>query len=298
MRMNADKLIKLYEKSYYHEIEMREKINSRMQLPLAIIIAEITLLSYCLQKSTVTIDSSWLYIFTWASMVSSGIIIIFATYFFVRSIYNHVYQFMPQPYQTEKYRKTLIETYESYGNDNNGLADNYFNDYITKYYIECSSTNCIINDRRSALIHKTYTCLIFASISLLGSFLLVHIIDKNTRAALKHVISQCSPVNKPDDSGEPNRLSQEGAKNDTGTVPGATTSSPSATQEISAGGSRAFSTRDTSEAKGKMNDGRTGTNKESASPSATTENAFSQGGDRSSKTFNPDRRPEKGVNNR
>jgi len=50
--MNRDNLFKFYEKLYFHEIEMREKLNARIQIYLAIIAALFSLIAFILKNVT------------------------------------------------------------------------------------------------------------------------------------------------------------------------------------------------------------------------------------------------------
>ena len=50
--MNKDDLFKFYEKLYFHEIEMREKLNARIQIYLAIIAALFSLIAFTFKNVT------------------------------------------------------------------------------------------------------------------------------------------------------------------------------------------------------------------------------------------------------
>jgi hypothetical protein len=48
--MSKNPLFDLYEKLYFHEIEVREKLGGRLQTPMAIIVSLIGVLTYLLQN--------------------------------------------------------------------------------------------------------------------------------------------------------------------------------------------------------------------------------------------------------
>lgn len=288
--MHKDDLIKLYEKSYYHEIEMREKINSRMQLPLAIIVAEISLLGYCIQKSTANVDD--------------GILIIVSSYFFIRAIYNNQYTFLPAPSETEDYRNELIKTYEDY-DEKDELVDTYFDAYISSYYIKCATANCNVNDLRSAKLHKAFTCFIIAAISLLITFVLVHFIDKNTRNALNHVVSQCVPGTSSKNVQQPQKNEIAGASNDQETLRKTSTATTATSTEIHQGGTRSASAtqgttsiQESTKTNGEIEDGRQGTTKDSSATATASENTSGKGRRRYPKTESNHGQAKEGIKNK
>jgi len=179
--MEDDKLFELYEKLYFHEVESRDKISGRLQIPLAIILTIIGVIANITKGLSFNISSAWGYLF-WIVFVLTIVLFIFSVTYFIRSFYGHSYQFLPQASETENYRQTLIKTYEEY-KDGDELSRKYFNEYLFKYYNECSSTNTQINDRRSEALHKCNTYLILSTLPLVIAFLLFTLggIDKNSK---------------------------------------------------------------------------------------------------------------------
>lgn len=158
--MNRDDLFKFYEKLYFHEIEMREKLNDRIQIYLAIIAVLFSLIAFIL-KNVTKLEFAGTG-FSFIIILAVDIIFLFiAIYYFIRSWYNYEYAFLPSANDTEEYRNLLIETYKGY-NQAESLVENTLKEYIYKYYAECSSTNTRNNDQRSLFFHKTATVLIFS----------------------------------------------------------------------------------------------------------------------------------------
>ena len=156
--MERKDVFQLYEKLYFHEIESREKLNSRLQTPITLIVSFVGVLAFLLQNyghrgfSTAAIVFSVL-------IISSSVALTVATVFFIRSWYNNTYSFLPAAQLTENYRQSLIKLYEPYENGAQ-LASDYFSDYVMEYYIRNSSANTECNDRRSIYFHKTNGALI------------------------------------------------------------------------------------------------------------------------------------------
>lgn len=169
--MNSDKVFELYEKLYFHEIEAREKIAARLQIPLAILLSIISV--YALFFRGLYLDfKSWssFDLFFAIFMFVSVILFCLSSYFFIRAFYGHTYEFLPLAKDSEKYRQDLVETYKSYGNCDQ-LVKHYFKEYIFTYYSDCASKNASINDKRSERLHKCNTFIILNSIPLVLAFI-------------------------------------------------------------------------------------------------------------------------------
>ena len=107
--MSKNPLFDLYEKLYFHEIEVRERLGSRLQTPLAIIVSLIGVLAYLFQNFAQ--DHIALNVFMFLGLLGlSTVALLVAVYFFIRSWYGHTYAFLPSADATEQYRKLLQRT--------------------------------------------------------------------------------------------------------------------------------------------------------------------------------------------
>ncbi|MFH2135837.1 MAG: hypothetical protein ABII81_11805 [Pseudomonadota bacterium] len=166
--MASESQIELYEKLYFHEIEVRENLNGRLQLPMAIIVSLAGVLGYLIQNVDDRQFSASLAIFTITIFLSS-VTLLTAIFFFVRSWFNHTYAFFPSAKDTEEYRNLLASTYLGF-EDGKQLANQYFEEYIQNNFINCSTQNTQCNDIRSLNLHKTNGTLIIATILVFASF--------------------------------------------------------------------------------------------------------------------------------
>jgi hypothetical protein len=163
-------VLQLYEKLYFHEVDSREKLNARLQMPLALIISLIGVVAFLLQNyehRAFTPSATLFSLFLTAAIVA----LIAAIYFFILSWYGNTYAFVPSATEIEKYRQTLYTTYEPY-DKGNALAANYFHDYLLRSYIDSSSVNTACNDNRSVSLHKTNTALIVTAVITFVAFLM------------------------------------------------------------------------------------------------------------------------------
>jgi hypothetical protein len=185
--MKESELFELYERLYFHELEVRDGLDARLQMPMAIIVAVSGAIAFLLQniESPSILLKSWLFV---VPTVVSAIALIFAVYFFIRSWYGHEYAFIPSASEAEEYRKKLIKTYKPYRGGSR-LVTRYFRKYLYDYYVELSSNNTQINDQRSLYIHKARTCLIAAVSLLFVSFLVFYFseLDKSKHSKVSNV---------------------------------------------------------------------------------------------------------------
>lgn len=183
--MSMNPLIDLYEKLYFHEIEVREKLGGRLQTPMAIVVSLIGVLTYLLQNfdkgRTSTSTVAFLFLFA-----ISIVTLVTAVYFFVRSWYGNTYAFLPSAAATEEYRQLLQKTYEKY-KDGDSLAETYLNDYLCTKYIECATQNTQCNDLRSLHLHKTNGTLIASTVLIAVTFLVFFMGDLDRAKASKPI---------------------------------------------------------------------------------------------------------------
>ncbi|MBF0462469.1 MAG: hypothetical protein HQL87_13875 [Magnetococcales bacterium] len=198
--MKENDLFQFYEKLYFHEIDSREKLNSRLQTPLTLIISLIGVHAFLLQNYGHSGFSNTVILFT-CLVVLSAATLVRAIVCFVKSWHNNEYVLLPAAQETEEYRRLLDETYESYdaGND---LSSRYFLDYLLSSFIRCSSENTQCNDRRSIWLHKTNTAIIATTIIVFCAFLAFFFGDLDKDNVKK--ITEVSIVN-PITLGCPNR---------------------------------------------------------------------------------------------
>lgn len=178
--MNDEKRFELYEKLYFHEVEAREKISSRLQIPLALLLSVTSVYAILVKGISFENGSLWNFCFGGFFLFSVALFITSASYF-VKSFYGHTYEFIPSALTTESYRNKLIETYSDY-DECDELVDKHFNEYIFRYYNECSSANTVVNDKRSEFLHKCNTYLILTALPLAIAFLIFTLsgVDKNS----------------------------------------------------------------------------------------------------------------------
>lgn len=191
--LEYDELLEFYEKHYFHEVDMREKLLARVQISLAMFVSVCSLLSYMLSNIK-TFD--WMSIecrvFAGA-MVLCFIFLMAAFVFFLKSFFNYTYQFLPTAKKTEEYRLKLIETYQPY-EERDELVKKYFKQYLFNLYIQCTTINSENNELRSAHFHNTNKMLIPAFLFVLIALMFFYFGKINQDEPKEVKVSVTSPI--------------------------------------------------------------------------------------------------------
>jgi hypothetical protein len=167
---NAD-LRKFYEKLYFQEVEARERIHARLQLPLTLMLAIIGAIAFLLQNFDYQAGRWTALRVVFLFLLACGsITLILAMKWFVDALYNNEYYFLPDSSKTADYKDLLEETYKDYPQSSRLVAD-AMDKYLTDYYIEYAAFNTAVNDRRSAFIHRCTGAIIASAVLFIASFL-------------------------------------------------------------------------------------------------------------------------------
>lgn len=150
----------LYEKLYFNEIEMREKLYARSQLPLAVLVVLVGLVIYVFKNMSLNqYDTLSLIFFTF--FLAALVALVFAVYCFVRSWHGYKYKFLPSTSELEAYRKKIYNLYSPYPERETWVSET-MQDTLIEYYTDYTAVNEVNNEKRSAYLYKTSKYLIIA----------------------------------------------------------------------------------------------------------------------------------------
>lgn len=165
-----DEEYKLYEKIYFAEADRKEKLISRLNLPLAMIVALLSFLSYLLPKAPPTETTAGLYF--WILYLAAGFFAIRAMWHFARAWRVHLEDLaVPVAEKLETHRKALIDYYDG----SIEQANSFFMQIMMDYYVMGATRNTENNDRRSSELDALSKNVIYAVILSLMSFLPVYV---------------------------------------------------------------------------------------------------------------------------
>jgi hypothetical protein len=166
-----------YERVYFGELEMREKIVARMQVPLAIILSLFGALSYmCL-----AIDFSkrgWVWYMFIVLMAVGVWFAARAARLLFQVLSGHAYRFMPSLLEYEDFRRASIAKFRDVEGAEQWLDSwvmTTMNREITRQFVTCSSYNAGINVDRSTRSWKAHTLLLRSGIITALAFVLFYL---------------------------------------------------------------------------------------------------------------------------
>lgn len=159
--MNIDKRVEYYEKCYLFELERREKLNARLNVPMGVIVANFGLIGYLLK----TLPVEFLGIYT-ITLVLSVFALLFGCYHFKNCWSGITDKFMPTLEEIETYHSVLVEHYDGCDNSDE-LVKVAFYDFLLTSYAEYGTFNAKNNDFRSTQLYKSVRAI---SVSLALSF--------------------------------------------------------------------------------------------------------------------------------
>lgn len=156
---------KLYEKMYVYENDRKEKLIARLNLPLAMIVALLSFLSYMLNSAPRSDDSMGA-VFFWVFYLCSCCCILCALWSFKNawSVRNQDLA-IPVARELEAYRQEVVGCYTE-----ESEANEYFMSVVLRYYIEGATRNARNNDERSEYLNSLSKFVIYAIVLALLSF--------------------------------------------------------------------------------------------------------------------------------
>lgn len=146
--MKEEERFDFYEKLYFHELDRKEKLISRLNMPMVMLVGLLSFFGYMLNKAPSAQDG-WHGVFFWTLYDCAFICLLVSSWFFKaawgRGSYDYV---LPVLDVLEKYRVTLCSYYLGEP-DAEKLCDTQYKEVIEQYYIKGGTTNAQNNDIRT-----------------------------------------------------------------------------------------------------------------------------------------------------
>ena len=147
--MNEESRFLFYERIYFYELERKEKLISRLNLPLTILVVLLSFFSYMLGNAPTT-DDGYVGVFFWVFYFCALICLLRGAYYFWISWQLPDFdKGLPTLIAMEAYRADATAHFAIHG-ENTDDAETYFKSVILNYYIEGASVNTENNDQRGA----------------------------------------------------------------------------------------------------------------------------------------------------
>lgn len=168
--MIEERVRTLLEKIYFHELDHRERINARMQLPFAITVALLGGYGFLVSQTKV---ENMTHLFGWLYCLlglASFVFFCIGSWKFKEAWLDHEYQVLPPGTELLTHQHTLIDHYRGAGYGKS-QAEREFRNVEAKYFADCAADNFTVNEQRSLCLHKANKALLYS-----GYFLILSII--------------------------------------------------------------------------------------------------------------------------
>ncbi|VVQ37015.1 hypothetical protein [Pseudomonas fluorescens] len=169
-----DEEYKLYEKIYLAEAERKEKLMSRLNLPLAMIVALLSFLSFLLSK-TPSVDTAEGVVFWIAYLMAVVYLLVAMAHFSKAWRVRKDDLVIPTAEKLESHRKLLLEYYDG----DIVQANGQFMQTMMDYYIMGATRNAINNDSRSNQLDQFSKYVIYAVIASIIAFIPAYTVTHN-----------------------------------------------------------------------------------------------------------------------
>lgn len=154
-----------YEKRYFHELESREKIESRLKTPLTMFAIVFGLLAYLIKEVLLKSHFNLGVSFWFLSGVTVITFIISLVYFF-RTLHGYHYLLLPTPVVLEEYYKETMTKYTQIDEEKADIwTSEAFDEYLLNCYIKYTTQNTLNNDAKSLNLNRCISLLMISFVS-------------------------------------------------------------------------------------------------------------------------------------
>lgn len=154
----------LHRDFYQREIDARDKIAARLNIPLALLVSIATYATYVAKTIDYQIEAPcWITISLILTGITSLVTFSFAAFHFVMALgglKGHKYDFLPTSQEVHDYREQLKVLYADFP----GEEQKQFDNYLFNTYCSLATSNAVVNDRRYYSLHR---CTMFLVMTIL-----------------------------------------------------------------------------------------------------------------------------------
>jgi hypothetical protein len=180
-------LDELYEKIYFHEIDGRDKVAQRLQLPLVTFLALAGFIGHMLQnvvRSNEVVAANWF----WSLLGLAVIGLLFAAIYFVKSVIGKTYSYLPDPEDWVRHHEECVALYTDYDNADE-LVVAAIKKNVVATYIKCGTKNGAINAEKASYVFIILRCLVATALFTFGAygFFFFGNLDKNLIRSIQKV---------------------------------------------------------------------------------------------------------------
>ncbi|WP_307944568.1 hypothetical protein [Pseudomonas mosselii] len=160
--MNEQELFTHYERIYFHELQRKEQIFSRLNIPLAIIVAIAGFYAVILGGDYKKLDLGWT-IWFWLTFAISLISLCMGARYFIEALLGKMDKALATPNDLEIWRQHLAEYYAD-ESEADKIVQTTLKQKLYADYMDCASIITINNERKSSNLYFCNVWLIASAV--------------------------------------------------------------------------------------------------------------------------------------
>lgn len=159
--MTEAELFVHYERIYFHELNRKEQIFSRLNIPLAVMVAVAGFYAVILKGDYRLLDLGT-QIWFWVLLCLSLLGLFVGVGFFVDSLLGRMDKAIATPTDTETWRRQLLQYFSDEADGQEKTAQSV-KDMLYEAYMDCATRSMLNNDRKASSLYFCNIALIAAA---------------------------------------------------------------------------------------------------------------------------------------
>ena len=165
--MDAKEIRNLYVEAYEYELQYKDTLNARLNLPVTGLIVLVGAVAYLLNNIS-KLTTHWVAITFYVLLALLVLSIGFALYFLIRIIFGPKYGYISQLSEIDRYIRQ-IEQYNEEADEEPIALSEELDDLLKQQYCKCTSRNQQNNDCKSGYLARCLYAMIVATVILVVS---------------------------------------------------------------------------------------------------------------------------------
>lgn len=168
LQLTEEELYLHFERIYFHELQRKEQIFGRLNIPLAVMVALVGFYAVILATDYKSLEGNAAFSFGFASAISGWLLVIGA-YFFADALLGKMDKALATPNSLEAWRRQLQEYY-SLDDDVDRIVAESMKGALYADYMSCASLLTVNNDRKASSLYYCNMALILATALALAAY--------------------------------------------------------------------------------------------------------------------------------
>ncbi|MEO9495818.1 MAG: hypothetical protein ABJG42_15175 [Vibrio splendidus] len=194
--MKREKLFEFYERLYFHEMQNRDTLYTRVQINFALIFTGFSIVSYMLRMLDFSSNKELALVFAVLAILSVTVSAR-GVFFLVKAFWGTEYKGVPDPAETDRYRIEVENHKESILQYNRDYPENkqpeidievVLSQFLIEQVRDCATHNTYANEIRFTHVHNSIKWLLLAAVPFLFASVLFVAFDLDASSPRKEAL--------------------------------------------------------------------------------------------------------------